>query len=215
MAEQKVNIGGAQTQEQPKVEQPKVEVAPKVEQVSMYQQAIALVDQMVPKDKFRFNQATSGLSIFDNGGGRGTRLLKVVESKKGLRVEFNVDVEKVLKEKAPNDNITFTEKQAKEKHMGTCRWIYTGNDINVLKQLITLALSGFAPKVKEEKKKEEVPAATAAPVAPTATEAPKKEEAKPAEPVKGTRKLTEAEMKQMGATATKPAVKQEQQKKAQ
>lgn len=183
MVEQKVNNGAAegQAKEQPQAQQ------------TLYTQALELVKKMVPQDKFKFNEAGSGVSIFDNGGGRGTRLLKVVKSQKGLRVEFNVNVDSKLKDVPASEKIVYSDKEAKDKHMGTCQWIYAGNDLNVLKELIQIALAGFAPKVKEEKKKDEVKAET--PTAPAA-EAPKQEPVKE-EPPKATRQLTAEEQKQL------------------
>jgi hypothetical protein len=167
-------------------------------QKTLYDQAISMVKGLVPWDKFREGTAGSGLSIFDKSGGRGTRLLKVVESKKGLRVEFNVEaVEPKIKELAPNDSIIYTVKEAKDKHMGTCRWIYTGTDLKVLKELVSASVAGFAPKVKEEKKEEKAPTNEA--TAPKATEAPKQPE-KPVEPPKGNRQLSAKEMEQLKAT---------------
>jgi len=200
------NVGGTTAQEPkkevqeslketPKTEIPKVEVQPKAK--SIYEQALEIVQSMAPEGpQWKYNKAGSGLSVFDTGGGRGTRLLKVVNSKKGLRVEFNVaSVEDRLSKVPTGERTIYGEKEAKDKHMGTCRWIYTGSDLTVLKELVSIALSGFTSKVKEEPKKKETPAA--------AGEAPKQETkqpeaTKPQEPVKANRQLTPEEMTKMG-----------------
>lgn len=184
--------------EQAKVNNTVEQKAP-VKQVTLYDQAMEVVQSLVPKDKFRFNRATSGTSIFDTAEGRGTRLLKVVESKKGLRVEFNVDIAEQLKDVPGNEKMVFSEKDAKDKHMGTCRWIYTGSDIKKLEDLVKASLAGFAPKVKEpKKKKEEAPKQEAEKKEEPKQEVPKQQE-KPKEqaPPKADRPLTPEEKKQL------------------
>lgn len=189
--EKQVNNGGTTVATQPVV------------QKSLYDQAWDIIQEMVPLgSKFQVKEAGSGNSIFDLGGGRGTRLLKLVQSKKGLRVEFNVkSVEDALKEVPANDKITYTEQEAKDKHMGTCQWIYTGSDLNVLRKLVEAALAGFQPKApKEIKKKEDAPKA----------EAPAQTPPVPVEPPKANRPLTEEEKKKLGVAH--PAGKKEDKK---
>ena len=50
-----------------------------------------------------------------------------------FEVEFNVPVPKI------EGVITLTEKEAKEKKMGTCRWIYKGDSINNILELVEKA----------------------------------------------------------------------------
>lgn len=86
--------------------------------------------------KFEEVKNTSGSSFF---GPVKTRLLKVVKTKSGYKIEFNFEV-------GPDENLrVLTPEEAKAKHMGTARWIYYGNDINVIRKLVRQALEKFKP----------------------------------------------------------------------
>lgn len=91
----------------------------------------------------------SGITYFNKNGGR---VFKILNSKKGFKIEFNFPVTNT------EGLITFTEIEASEKHMGTCRWIYIGNDINKARNLIKECISNYIPKTKKvkETKKEKV-----------------------------------------------------------
>jgi hypothetical protein len=75
--------------------------------------AAALGDSFIPY--FR----KTGVTFFGSMG----RILKIVKKHKILEIEFNVPVSN-----APDVEI-LTEKQAREKKMGTCRWIYRGESL--------------------------------------------------------------------------------------
>lgn len=109
------------------------------------------IRKIIPKE-FSEKENKSGVTWF---GPKRTRLLKVVETKKGIRIEFNVEVDSNVP-----GMITYTKEEAKEKHMGTCRWIYTGGDMELVKKLVKQAVERFEPKKradsKEEKDKEEM-----------------------------------------------------------
>ncbi|MBZ4649238.1 hypothetical protein [Thermosipho sp. (in: thermotogales)] len=76
----------------------------------------------------------SGSSIFDSNK---IRLLKVVKTKSGYKIEFNVHVSSVEGMKI------LTDEEAKEKHMGTAKWIYSGNDFKVIEKLVLEAIENY------------------------------------------------------------------------
>ena len=75
-------------------------------------------------------------------------LTTYVASPYGLRVEFNTPVSKV------EGLVELSIEEAKAKHMGTCRWIYTGADTEVVKKLVQEAISKFEPKQRADAKAE-------------------------------------------------------------
>lgn len=92
------------------------------------------------KHKFTENDTASGQSIF---GPERTRLLKLVKTRTGFILELNVEVKPVEGLKV------LTPEEAKQKHMGTCRWIYTGSDEKVIKNLVMEAVNNFIPVPKQ------------------------------------------------------------------
>lgn len=81
--------------------------------INSYKVALALGNSFSPY--FR----KTGVTFFGSMG----RILNVVNKLKILEIEFNVPVAGV------SDVEILTEKQAREKKMGTCRWIYRGESL--------------------------------------------------------------------------------------
>jgi hypothetical protein len=168
----------------------------------LFVNVLAEIRKIVPQD-FSEKENKSGVTWF---GPNRTRLLKVVETKKGMRIEFNVEVNKDI-----TGMTYYTKEQAKEKHMGTCRWIYSGGDMEVVKELVKQAISGFEPKKradsKEEKDKEEVKVETKP--AETKKEDKKPEVKKQENKPKVDRKLTAEELAKLkgGKKEETPAAK--------
>jgi predicted nucleotidyltransferase component of viral defense system len=148
-----------------------------VKKDDLYVKTLAEIRKMIPANKFQEKENKSGVTFF---GESKTRLMKMVETKKGLRIEFNVPVSKVT------GLTVLSEEEAKAKHMGTCRWIYSGNNMDDVKKLVQEAIQKFEPKkradAKDEKDKKDAPK----------QEAPK-QEAKKEETPQTNRKLTEKE----------------------
>ncbi|MCC5910862.1 MAG: hypothetical protein JJT76_10540 [Clostridiaceae bacterium] len=69
-------------------------------------------------------------------GSKG-RILKVVKRKKNLEVEFNVPVTKLP------GVIILNDKEAIEKKMGTCRWIYKGDNLHIVLKLVEEAKNNY------------------------------------------------------------------------
>lgn len=75
----------------------------------------------------------SGVTFF---GPRG-RILKLVNTRSYLHVEFNVPVTTV-------DGLTvLTREEAREKKMGTCQWIYKGDSLMTVLELVDEAVSKY------------------------------------------------------------------------
>lgn len=100
------------------------------------------IERIIINHKFQAKSNGSGVTYFGESG----RILKVIDSKKGLKIEFNSAISQM-------DGVTIlTENEASEKHMGTCRWIYVGNDINIIAGLIEECIENYKAKPKKEKK---------------------------------------------------------------
>ena len=111
----------------------------------LFGKAMKEFEAAIPEDKFKAKENNSGVTYF---GAEGTRIFKIIETKKGFKIEFNVAV-------SPVEGLTtLTEAEAAEKHMGTCRWIYIGTDIQIAKKLIEEAVQKFAPKKRADSKEE-------------------------------------------------------------
>jgi hypothetical protein len=157
----------------------------------LYHKTLSEIRKLIPQGKFMEKENKSGITFF---GDNKTRLLKMVETKKGLRIEFNVPVPKV-------DGLqTLSEEDAKEKHMGTCRWIYTGDNVEDVKKLVKEALTGFEPKKRSDAKDEK----DKAPKVATPAQDKNAEKSGPVT----TRKLTDAEKAEL-AKGSKSAEQKE------
>lgn len=110
----------------------------------LFMKTMEEIKNIIPKD-FQTKENKSGVTWF---GASRTRLLKMVETKRGLRVEFNTPVSKV------DGLIELSVEEAKAKHMGTCRWIYTGADTETVKKLVQEAITKFQPKQRADAKAE-------------------------------------------------------------
>jgi hypothetical protein len=75
----------------------------------------------------------SGVTFFGPKG----RILKMVDNGSWLYFEFNVAVPSI-------DGLrTYTDKEAKDKHLGTCRWIYKGRSLDDVNRLVEYALENY------------------------------------------------------------------------
>lgn len=84
-------------------------------------------------EKFKPKYNKSGVTFF---GARG-RILKLVNTRSYLHVEFNVPVTNV-------DGLTvLTREEAREKKMGTCQWIYKGDSLITVLELVDEAVGKY------------------------------------------------------------------------
>lgn len=115
---------------------------------------------------FEQRKAETGFSYFKGKN----RLCKVLNSKKGIRLELNVLVPEALEKKHIMTRIT--KEVAKAKHLGTMKYsVIALQDAGALKEVIEAALVAFKaeyepttevkPEVKEEPKATEKPKAKA------------------------------------------------------
>jgi hypothetical protein len=111
----------------------------------LYLKALDVIHKEVPEDKFKKKENNSGITFF---GTEGTRAFKVIQAKKGVKLELNVPVTNV------EGLIILSEKEATEKHMGTCRWIYIGDNLDTIKELIKEAVEKYEPKKRADSKEE-------------------------------------------------------------
>jgi hypothetical protein len=95
-----------------------------------------LIDRIQGKIGNQFSPSfnNSGVTFFGPGG---RRILKMVDNSRWLKFEFNVGVSKV-------EGLTIlTENEARDKHMGTCRWIYKGNSLETVLSLVDEAVENY------------------------------------------------------------------------
>ena len=94
-----------------------------------------LIDKVQTKigNQFSPTYNQSGVTFFGPKG----RILKMVTNSRRLYFEFNVDVPRV------EGLEVLTETEAKEKHMGSCRWIYKGNSLDQVFYLIECAVEKY------------------------------------------------------------------------
>lgn len=109
----------------------------------IYEKTLSQIRDLVKEGQFVEKKNASGHSFF---GPSKTRLLKLVKIKSGHKLEFNVEVP------TADEMQVLTLEQAKEKHMGTCRWIYNGKDERMIEKLVKHAVKNFKPIEKVPKK---------------------------------------------------------------
>jgi hypothetical protein len=85
-------------------------------------------------DTFIPSYNDSGVTFF--GPGR-RRILKLVDNSRWLKVEYNVAVPKIEGVRI------LTEKEARDKHMGTCQWIYIGKSLDEVLYLLDIAIENY------------------------------------------------------------------------
>lgn len=92
------------------------------------------------------NQASTGISFFQ--GSR--RFCKVLNGKKKLNVELNVTLPKEVQKQFPNLK-TYSEQEAKKKHLGTMRHLISCNTEEEVRAIVEVAFQQFVKETKEEK----------------------------------------------------------------
>ncbi|MDI3477787.1 MAG: hypothetical protein PWQ59_1312 [Thermoanaerobacterium sp.] len=94
-----------------------------------------LIDKVQQKLGSRFTPKynKSGVTFFGSNG----RILKLVYNKTFLHVEFNVPVSQV------KGLTILTKKEAQNKKMGTCQWIYKGDSLSTVLDLVEEAVKKY------------------------------------------------------------------------
>ena len=111
------------------------------------------VINLLAKD-FSPRVAGSGVSYFKGKN----RLCKILKTKKGISLEINVTVPKATENKFKLEALT--EKEAKEKHLGTMKYKVTRmDDTKALKEIVTELLKAYKKAYEEEPKATEEPKA--------------------------------------------------------
>lgn len=85
-----------------------------------YNESLVKQISFILGDYFTPHYRKSGVTFF---GENGKRILKMVKKQKCIEIEFNVPVTEIYGLKVLSVN------EAKEKKMGTCRWIYKGDSV--------------------------------------------------------------------------------------
>lgn len=108
----------------------------------MHDVAVAEIQRILQSDRFQ------GLSVVPSEGQTGTsffhgkqRLCKVLKTKRGLRIEINVPLPKEI---ASLEALQEIEKEtAYNKHYGTVRHIYRGDDLKEINMIMMAAVEEF------------------------------------------------------------------------
>lgn len=107
-------------------------------------------------------KAVTGSKIVEQAGNTGTswfqgkkRLVKVLNSKRGLTIEINVTLPKALEELDGMKKISAVE--AHKKHLGTMKYMYKAPDTKQVSKIIKAAVTQFNKDLAATEAKEQQP----------------------------------------------------------
>jgi hypothetical protein len=120
-----------------------------------FEKGIEVINSLA-KD-FSPREANSGVSYFKGKN----RLCKILKTKKGISLEINVRVPKATENKFKLESLT--DKEAKEKHLGTMKYKVTRmDDTKALKEILPELIKAYKKAYEEEPKATEESKATEA-----------------------------------------------------
>ena len=130
--------GKEKEKDQPKAKDKEKKTAPKAS--GDYEKVLTAVEKALGKGYEKAERATGVVFLKDS-----KRILKVASTGK---VEFNTPMKDA-------DNLeTFTDEQAKAKHLGSCRAIFYGDDMKQLAELVGQCKKKFGGAVEEDEEDE-------------------------------------------------------------
>lgn len=115
-----------------------------------FELGVEVVTKLAASLEIKPREAGSGVSYFKGKN----RLCKINKTKKGIKLELNVEVPKAIENKFKMEKLT--EKEAKDKHLGTMKYrAFSLQDTKELTEVIKAALAAYKslyePKVEEAK----------------------------------------------------------------
>jgi hypothetical protein len=118
--------------------------------ITEFEKGVKLITELSASLEIKPREAGSGVSYFKGKN----RLCKILNTKKGIKLELNVIVPKAIENKFKLDSLT--EKEAKDKHLGTMKYkAFTLSEVKELKEVVEAALKAYKtlyePKVEEAK----------------------------------------------------------------
>jgi len=112
-----------------------------------YETGVEVINGMAKE--FTGKPAAQGVSYFKGKN----RLCKILNSKKGIRIELNVTLPEILEKKY--QMVSIDEATAKKKHLGTMKYLVVSlQDDKALKEVLTAALKSFKAIHEVEEPKE-------------------------------------------------------------
>lgn len=116
------------------------------------EKAVKIIRDLISKAgdlKLIENESKTGFSYF---AGK-KRLCKLLKTKRGVRLEINVELPKKFAEMPEMENIS--KEMAHRKHLGTMRHLYRGSDSRHIKAIMMEALKVFKAELEAEQKEEQ------------------------------------------------------------
>lgn len=109
-----------------------------VQKVSEFDKTLSEIRKLVLKDKgFVEQKLQTGYSYFKGN----TRLLKLVQTAKGIVMEINTDLPEELANLAGMREVA--REEARSKHLGTMKYLYEAQDAKDVKKIVQAALKEF------------------------------------------------------------------------
>ena len=108
----------------------------------IWESAVKKVEKLVEGTMFIPQQNTTGVTFFEGK----QRLVKIVKTKKGLKMEINLEMSKTLVNKYEKDlKLTIiTPAYAKQKHLGTMKYLFKDINEAEVEKIVSDLLKNYA-----------------------------------------------------------------------
>jgi hypothetical protein len=118
----------------------------------VWEKAVEIVKGLVVETKFIPQENKTGITFFEGK----QRLVKIVKTKKNLKLEINLEMTKSLENKLEKGNgilQKISPALAHEKHLGTMKYLFTDNSEKDVKEIVTNLLKGYQTENKKQEAK--------------------------------------------------------------
>lgn len=115
----------------------------------VWEKATEIVNELVKGTNFVAQKNATGVTFFEGK----QRLVKVVKTKRNLKLEINLPLSKILENKLEKGNgilKRISPQEAKEKHLGTMKYLYTDTTEKEVANIVKDLLKNY---LKENKNK--------------------------------------------------------------
>lgn len=115
----------------------------------VFEKATEVVNELIKGTNFVPQENNTGVSFFEGK----QRLVKIVKSKRGLKMEINLPLSKTMENKLEKGNgilKKISPQEAKEKHLGTMKYLYVDNSEKMVAEIIKDLLITNNYKKKED-----------------------------------------------------------------
>jgi hypothetical protein len=108
----------------------------------VWEKAVEVVTNLTKGTNFVPQQNKTGVTFFEGK----QRLVKIINSKKNLKLEINLELSKVMESKLEKSNgilTKITPALAHEKHLGTMKYLFSDNTEKEVKNIVTDLLKNY------------------------------------------------------------------------